>query len=101
MKWIKSYFLIACFVPLISYSQSSIRYVSQNIHLKKGLKFSLIVPEGYHISVAAEGLHRPRFFTKSPDGKLFVTDMYNRDDNNKGKLLLLSNWNHQSKSFDT
>jgi glucose/arabinose dehydrogenase len=101
MKKMKFLVFIACIIPLLSSSQSSIRYVSQSIHLKKGLNFSLQVPEGYHISVAAEGLHRPRFFTRSLDGKLFVTDMYNRDDNKNGKLLLLSNWNNQSKTFDT
>lgn len=72
----------------------------QNIQLKKGLSFQLQIPAGYRISVAAEGLDRPRFFTKAPDGRLFITDMRNRDDNKQGRILLLEGWNDTTKRFD-
>jgi glucose/arabinose dehydrogenase len=79
---------------------SQITLHSQNIQLKKGLSFNVKVPVGYRISVAAEGLERPRFFAKAPDGRLFVTDMHNRDDNKQGRIVLLENWNDSSKSFE-
>ncbi len=47
-----------------------------------------------------EGMGRPRFFEKSPDGRLFVTDMYDRTDNSKGKVYILENWNDSTKKFE-
>lgn len=82
-------------------AQKTLKLVSRPVLLKKGLSFSLQVPEGYRIAVAAEGLNRPRFFSKSPDGRLFVTDMYDRSDNKKGKVLILENWNDSTKQFGT
>ena len=70
-----------------------------SITLQKGLHFKLKIPEGYHISVAAQGLNRPRFFAKSPDGRLFITDMWDRSDNKKGRVLILGGWNEKEKKF--
>jgi glucose/arabinose dehydrogenase len=84
-----------------SYSQTGIKLVEQSILLKKKLAFTLKIPQGYKINVAAEGLGRPRFFAKSPDGRLFITDMYDRSDNKKGKVIILGNWNDKEKKFDT
>jgi glucose/arabinose dehydrogenase len=84
-----------------AFTQAPVNLVPVNIHLQDGTGFQLKVPAGYHISVAAEGLKRPRFFAKAPDGRLFITDMYDRSDNKKGKLLLLDGWNEQRKQFDT
>lgn len=69
------------------------------ITLKKGLQFTLKIPDGYQISVAAEGLKRPRFFAKAPDGRLFITDMWDRSDNKKGRVLILDGWNEKEKRF--
>src|SRR5678815_1045172 len=77
-----------------------LKLAEQTIHLKKDLSFRLKIPEGYHISVAAEGLARPRFFSLSPDGRLFITDMYNRTDNKKGRVLILDTWNEKEKHFE-
>jgi glucose/arabinose dehydrogenase len=73
--------------------------VPHNIHLQKGLDFQLSIPKGYNISVAAENLHRLRFLAKSPDGRLFATDMYNLDDNKKGKVYLFEDWDSSTHSF--
>lgn len=62
--------------------------------------FFLQIPEGYNISVAAEGLKRLRFLSMSPDGRLFATDMYDRSDNHKGRVLVFENWNDASKRFE-
>ncbi len=70
------------------------------ITLKKGMNFDLLIPKGYNISVAAEGLGRLRFMAKSPDGRLFATDMINLEDNKKGKVYVLDNWNETEKRFE-
>jgi glucose/arabinose dehydrogenase len=61
----------------------------QTVHLRSGKEVHLRVPEGWEISVALEGLKRVRFFAEAPDGRLFVTDMYNRSDNQRGTVYIL------------
>jgi glucose/arabinose dehydrogenase len=93
--------IIALFIIFYSPSQAqSIQLTEHTIQLKKHLSFRLKIPQGYRISVAAEGLARPRFFALSPDGRLFVTDMYNRTDNKKGRVLILDKWNDKEKRFE-
>ncbi|HEX2533188.1 MAG TPA: PQQ-dependent sugar dehydrogenase [Chitinophagaceae bacterium] len=77
----------------------SLRLEPQVISLRKGLRFSLKVPAGYRVRVAAEGLKRPRFFTRSPEGRLFLTDLYNRSDNKRGRVLILEDWNEAEQRF--
>ena len=91
-------FLIAF---LIGFSQASIKFKKQLIQLKNKPSFNLSIPGSYNISVAAQGLERPRFFAKSPDGRLFVTDMHDRSDNKLGKVLILENWDPKEKKFQT
>lgn len=59
----------------------------------------LNLPEGFDISVAAEGLKRLRFMARSPDGRIFVTDMYNLADNTKGAVYILDGFDAAGKSF--
>ena len=58
--------------------------VPHKITLANGKSFELDLPEGYEISVAAQGLKRVRFMALSPDKRIFVTDMYNLTDNRRG-----------------
>lgn len=60
---------------------------------------SLHAPAGYEIHVAAEGLRRVRFMAMSPDHRLFVTDMYNRTDNKRGKVYVLDGFDRASGRF--
>jgi glucose/arabinose dehydrogenase len=87
-------------ISLLTFSQARFKFVEQAIQLKNGLSFNLKVPEGYGISIAAEGLERPRFFAKSTDGRIFITDMHDRSDNKKGRILILENWNDKEKRFE-
>lgn len=64
-----------------------------------GKSFDLNLPEGFAISVAAQGLKRVRFMAKSPDGRIFVTDMYNLTDNTRGVVYILDGFDPASKSF--
>ena len=73
--------------------------VPHQINLKNGKRFSLNLPENYDIIPAAEGLKRVRFFSKAPDGRMFVTDMYDLTDNNKGIVYILDEWNAETGKF--
>jgi glucose/arabinose dehydrogenase len=61
--------------------------------------FDLNLPEGFAISVAAQGLKRVRFMAQSPDSRIFVTDMYNLADNRKGVVYILDAFDPVTKSF--
>lgn len=62
------------------------------IKLSSGLSFSINVPPGFEILPAAEGLKRVRFMAKSPDGRIFVTDMFNLTDNRRGTIYILDDF---------
>ena len=95
------FFFLIFLTGFASFSQKKLRLAEQAISLKNNISFKLKIPENYKISVAADGLKRPRFFAKSPDGRLFVTDMYDRNDNKKGVIYILENWNNTTKRFST
>jgi glucose/arabinose dehydrogenase len=63
--------------------------------------FALNLPADFSITVAARGLKRVRFMAKSPDGRIFVTDMYNLADNTKGAVYILDEFDSATKSFKT
>ncbi|MEP6922445.1 MAG: glucose/sorbosone dehydrogenase [bacterium] len=64
-----------------------------------GKTFELNLPDGFDITIAAQGLKRVRFMAQSPDGRIFVTDMYNLADNNRGVVYILDNFDQTSKRF--
>jgi glucose/arabinose dehydrogenase len=70
------------------------------ITLKNGKTFELNLPQGYGIRVAAEGLKRVRFMSKSPDERIFVTDMYNLSDNKRGAIYILDQFDRQTGRFN-
>jgi glucose/arabinose dehydrogenase len=72
------------------------------IHLESGQTFTLNLPELLTIDVAMQGMRRVRFLAKSPDGRVFVTDMDSLADNTKGAIYILEGWNtgaHASHTF--
>ena len=73
--------------------------VPHQINLKNGKRFSLNLPVNYDIIPAAEGLKRVRFFSKAPDGRMFVTDMHDLTDNKKGIVYILDEWNAETGKF--
>lgn len=70
-----------------------------HIKLASGRSFDLNLPEGLAISVAVQGLKRLRFMAKSPDDRIFVTDMYNLADNTKGVVYILDEFDPTSNTF--
>ncbi|MEP6569541.1 MAG: PQQ-dependent sugar dehydrogenase [Acidobacteriota bacterium] len=76
-----------------------LKLVPHRIALANGKTFSLNLPEGFDISVAAQGLKRVRFMAQAPDYRIFVTDMYNLTDNTKGVVYILDEFNPASETF--
>src|SRR6185295_7724008 len=76
-----------------------LKLVPHRISLANGKSFDLNLPEEYGISVAAQGLKRVRFMARSPDERIFVTDMYNLTDNTRGVVYILEEFNPESASF--
>ena len=95
------FILSLLFFCLASFSVSAQqpKLVPHKITLKSGKSFSLNLPSNYEIIPAVEGLKRVRFFAKAPDGRMFVTDMFNLTDNNKGTVYILDDWNEQTGKF--
>jgi glucose/arabinose dehydrogenase len=61
--------------------------------------FTLELPEGYEIAVAAQGLKRVRFMARSPEGRIFVTDMHDITDNSKGAVYVLDQFDPVTRTF--
>lgn len=76
------------------------RLVPNRVALSNGKSFTLNLPEGFAVSVAAEGLKRVRFMAESPDGRVFVTDMHDLTDNSKGAVYILERFDPASKRFE-
>jgi len=75
------------------------RLIPQKVTLKNGKSFNLNLPADFEIIPAAEGFRRARFFAKAPDGRIFVTDMYNLTDNKRGVIYILDGWNERIGKF--
>ena len=79
-------------------SQSQI-LTPHRITLANGKSFSLNLPDSLDIAVAVQGLKRVRFMAKSPDNRIFVTDMYNLTDNKRGVVYILDEFDPTTKRF--
>jgi glucose/arabinose dehydrogenase len=75
------------------------KLIPHRISLANGKSFQLNLPEGYAISVAAQGLRRVRFMAESPDKRIFVTDMYNLSDNRRGVVYILNEFDPTTRQF--
>ncbi len=94
-------FILAFAASVRSSAQTPARLklTPHTITLANGKTFSLNIPEGFDISIAAEGLKRVRFLAKAPDGRFFVTDMYNRADNSQGAVYILDGFDPKTGKF--
>ena len=71
------------------------------LHLDSGKTMTLSLPAAFDINVAAQGMHRVRFMAKSPDNRIFATDMSSLADNTDGAIYILNNWNPATHTFAT
>ena len=78
---------------------AQVKLIPHEINLKSGKHFNLNLPADYEIVPAAENLKRVRFFAKSPDGRIFVTDMFDLTDNKKGSVYILDDFDAQTGKF--
>lgn len=104
----KRFLAVAFLLPLIlcgekraetSTANPALKLTPRRIALANGKQFSLNLPEGFDIKVAQQGLRRVRFMALSPDNRIFVTDMYNRADNKRGAVYILSEFDKGSGRF--
>jgi glucose/arabinose dehydrogenase len=93
--------LILVFISISGTAQTSqpLKLVPHTITLANGKTFSLNLPEGFDISVAAEGLKRVRFMAKAPDGRIFATGMYTLADNSRGTVYVLEGFDPHTGKF--
>ncbi len=92
-------FLIAVIVFASLSVSAQRRLIPNKIELAGGKRITLNLPPGYEIVPAAQGLKRVRFFAKAPDGRIFVTDMHDLTDNEKGAVYILDEFDPKSGRF--
>jgi len=95
IKWLL--FIVTVAVPIGVIAQPTL--VPHSIKLAGGKSISLNLPAEFEIIPALQGLKRVRFFAKAPDGRIFVTDMFNLTDNKRGTVYILDGWNAKTGSF--
>lgn len=89
-----------CLQPASPLAQTALpTLLPHPIHLASGKTFSLNLPVGFEVDVAAEGLHRVRFLTRAPDGRIFTTDMHDRSDNSLGTVYILDGFDPATGRF--
>ena len=72
---------------------------AQTLHPSANRTITLAMPAGLQANVALRGLQRPRFLAVAPDGRLFVTTMYNLADNTRGTVAVLEGWDPATHTF--
>jgi glucose/arabinose dehydrogenase len=87
------------FIVIALASCHALSAATHHITLANGKSFNLTLPDGFGISVAAQGLKRARFIARSPDDRIFVTDMYNLTDNKRGVVYILEDFDPATRQF--
>jgi glucose/arabinose dehydrogenase len=77
-----------------------LKLTPHRVVLGKSKAFNLYLPRDFEIRVAAQGLKRVRFMAKSPDDRVFVSDLFNRTDNHKGAVYVLDGFDAGSGTFN-
>lgn len=89
-------FVLSTLLQASAFAQPS----SHTLTYAPGKSITLSLPKELDIAVAATGIRRVRFLAQAPDGRIFVTSMYDLADNNRGAVYILDGWNAQTKRFD-
>ena len=91
---------LALLVLIVAVTFADVTFAAtHHITLTNGKSFDLKLPAGFDISVAAQGLKRVRFMARSPDDRIFVTDMYNLTDNKRGVVYILEDFDPATRQF--
>jgi len=91
---------LACLVMNAAFSLADeLKLVPHPLALEDGKAVTLNIPEGWNITLAAQGMKRPRFMAFSPDGRLFIGGLYNLSDTKKGSVYILADFDRASGRF--
>lgn len=85
---------LACAASLFSAAQTP-----HTLTWAPGKSITLSLPDTFDISIAASGLRRVRFFAQAPDGRIFVTGMYDLSDNTRGSVFILDGFDPKTHRF--
>jgi glucose/arabinose dehydrogenase len=70
-----------------------------SLQLSDGRTLALNLPRNFTVNIAAKGMRRLRFLTKSPDGRIFATDMHDLSDNSLGRVYIFDGWMEKTGTF--
>ncbi|MGH9758579.1 MAG: PQQ-dependent sugar dehydrogenase, partial [Candidatus Acidiferrales bacterium] len=94
--FVATFLALVCLSGTHAQDHAPLKLTPHAITLQNGKKFSLNLPQGFEISVAAQGLKRVRFMALSPDGRIFATDMYDLSDNSRGMIYIFDGFDGQT-----
>jgi glucose/arabinose dehydrogenase len=83
----------------LTLTTASAQQKPHTLNVGTGKSVTLSLPANLDIAIAAKSLPRARFFAQAPDGRIFVTSMYNLADNTQGAVFILDGWNPQTHTF--
>ncbi len=95
----KGFYSLLTIALLAVFAAGQTALVPHRVQLEKGPAFALDLPDEFEIIPAAQGLKRVRFFAASPDGRIFVTDMYDLTDNKRGAIYILDGFDAATGRF--
>jgi len=78
-----------------------IELVSKTVTFEDKSEATFRIAEGFEIAIAAEKLGKARFMAMSPDGRLFVADLVNQNLSHDGRVIILDDFNPETKKFET
>jgi len=96
--------LRALLLPFLAASITTCAQIAlkpHTLHLASGKNMTLSLPADFDIDVAAQGMRRVRFMAKSPDNRIFATDMDSLADNTQGTIYILGGWNSATHTFSS
>ena len=101
MRFVKSTFIggALCAVAAAAFSLSAQQLTPHRIRLADGRTLALNLPSNFTINIAAQGMRRLRFMSKSPDGRIFATDMHDLSDNSLGRVYIFDGWTEKTGTF--
>jgi len=73
----------------------------KTVRFKDGSEAAYRIADGFNIAVSAEDLGKARFVAKSPDGRIFVPDMVDFNLSDKGRIVILDDFNEKTKQFES
>jgi glucose/arabinose dehydrogenase len=83
----------------LAFAQLASAQKTHTLNYAPDKSITLSLPDHFDIQIAATGIKRARFFAKAPDGRIFVTSMYNLADNTRGAIYILDGWDEHTHTF--